>query len=605
MASHHISLAKAAFGASLFRADVTKVTREDLTKFHEVFDATLACCSRHNVQKCKEWLLDNVIVSSARTAAFGKFLATVSRHLVSPASDYANHSLQRRRLHILYLLNDLLHHAQYHSSEAHHQANLTQSLRPYLLELFQLTAKEAKPRTIRRVHDIVTIWKEAGYFEDHVLLRLLDPMDAESQESTHEVQEQNKGSSPIKESPYILPATHGDPSSPFWDLPAGNLMPHIVPNSLQPIRSEQIRALQLSAGPADDSLVHALKDFLEEIKSMDNAIASLEDKGVSVDVDEMGQISYRNETGDQVGDTYYGWSRSFCEKMRKRDMSEDDDSLRSRSRDSRRSRSNVAYKRRRYSDSSDDRSMRSYSRSRSRRRNDNDRQRQSPSGSREYSPVPALPETGHTSDSERCRLHIGNLPYAATESDLKLFFADYDVESVFLPTNPRTNRPAGYGFVNLKTPAQAEKASQSLSGREILDRKVSVQIAHTNDHASTNNDGLPCSHNGNLHTFGQPQRSELRPPINSATAFAALPPDQAFAAPPLLQPGNFPVPPPNWQGTWPPPPPPPPYLAGGAPFNNIPFPPPPPPAFPPQSGTWSSYPRPPQSSHRNDRAGPP
>lgn len=50
MASHHISLAKAAFGASLFRADVTKVTREDLTKFHDVFDATLACCSRQNIQ---------------------------------------------------------------------------------------------------------------------------------------------------------------------------------------------------------------------------------------------------------------------------------------------------------------------------------------------------------------------------------------------------------------------------------------------------------------------------------------------------------------------------------------------------------------------------
>lgn len=365
-------------------------------------------------------------MSSARTAAFGKFLATISKHLLSPANDNAGDNLQRRRLHILYLLNDLLHHAKFHASEAHYQVNLTQSLQPYLLELFQQAAKDAKPKVTRRLHDVVTIWKESGYFENHVLLRVLDPEDREAQE-TYEVREQTKGGSHSKELPFILPSTHGDSLSPFWDLPAGNLMPHIVPNSVQPIRSEQIRALQLSSGPADDSLVNALKDFLGEIKSMDNAITELEDKGVKAEIDEMGQISYRNETGDLVGDTYYGWSRSFCEKMRKRDLSEDGSSRRSRSRDSRRSRSRVAYKRRRYSDDSDDRSMRSHSRSQSRRRNDYDRRHQSRSRSREYSPAPALQEIGHPSDSEGCRLHVGNLPYAATESDLKLFFTHYDV----------------------------------------------------------------------------------------------------------------------------------------------------------------------------------
>jgi RNA recognition motif-containing protein len=43
--------------------------------------------------------------------------------------------------------------------------------------------------------------------------------------------------------------------------------------------------------------------------------------------------------------------------------------------------------------------------------------------------------------------------------------------------NPRTNRPVGYAFVDLETAAEAEKAISDLSGKEILERKVSVQLA--------------------------------------------------------------------------------------------------------------------------------
>lgn len=43
--------------------------------------------------------------------------------------------------------------------------------------------------------------------------------------------------------------------------------------------------------------------------------------------------------------------------------------------------------------------------------------------------------------------------------------------------NPRTNRPVGYAFVDLATAAEASKAIEGLSGKEILQRKVSVQLA--------------------------------------------------------------------------------------------------------------------------------
>jgi RNA recognition motif-containing protein len=50
-------------------------------------------------------------------------------------------------------------------------------------------------------------------------------------------------------------------------------------------------------------------------------------------------------------------------------------------------------------------------------------------------------------------------------------------ESTSIPVNPRTNRPVGYAFVDLKSSDDANKAIENLSGQDILERKVSVQLA--------------------------------------------------------------------------------------------------------------------------------
>lgn len=79
--------------------------------------------------------------------------------------------------------------------------------------------------------------------------------------------------------------------------------------------------------------------------------------------------------------------------------------------------------------------------------------------------------------AEGRRLYIGNLAYATTEGELNEFFKDYLVESTSIPTNPRTTRPVGYAFVDLSTSTEAQRAMSELSGKEILSRKVSVQLA--------------------------------------------------------------------------------------------------------------------------------
>ncbi|KAL7962922.1 hypothetical protein V8C34DRAFT_268709 [Trichoderma compactum] len=101
----------------------------------------------------------------------------------------------------------------------------------------------------------------------------------------------------------------------------------------------------------------------------------------------------------------------------------------------------------------------------------------------------AANEAASASAAEGRRLYIGNLAYATTEGELKDFFKSYLVESVSIPKNPRTDRPVGYAFVDLSTPNEADRAIAELSGKEILERKVSVQLARKPEPAGEKPEG--------------------------------------------------------------------------------------------------------------------
>ncbi|KAI5795880.1 hypothetical protein FPQ18DRAFT_256703 [Pyronema domesticum] len=81
------------------------------------------------------------------------------------------------------------------------------------------------------------------------------------------------------------------------------------------------------------------------------------------------------------------------------------------------------------------------------------------------------------SAAEGRRLYIGNLAYSTTDEQLKEFFSGFSIESTSIPTNPRTGRAVGYAFVDLTTKEDADRAIAELSGKEVQERKVSVQLA--------------------------------------------------------------------------------------------------------------------------------
>lgn len=62
--------------------------------------------------------------------------------------------------------------------------------------------------------------------------------------------------------------------------------------------------------------------------------------------------------------------------------------------------------------------------------------------------------------------------------------------------NPRTNRPVGYAFVDLATATEAQAAIDQLSGKEILERKVSVQVARKPEPAEAKAEGAASGGEG-------------------------------------------------------------------------------------------------------------
>ncbi len=76
------------------------------------------------------------------------------------------------------------------------------------------------------------------------------------------------------------------------------------------------------------------------------------------------------------------------------------------------------------------------------------------------------------------KLYVGNLPYATTEDDLRSLFAQAGaVKSVALIKDRATGRSKGFAFVEMETPAEAQKAIGLFHGSQLQERALTVNLA--------------------------------------------------------------------------------------------------------------------------------
>lgn len=76
------------------------------------------------------------------------------------------------------------------------------------------------------------------------------------------------------------------------------------------------------------------------------------------------------------------------------------------------------------------------------------------------------------------KLYVGNLPYSANEDSLTEWFSQFGtVESARLITDRENGRSKGFGFVEMSTEEEAEKAISEMNGKEVEGRALTVNEA--------------------------------------------------------------------------------------------------------------------------------
>lgn len=77
------------------------------------------------------------------------------------------------------------------------------------------------------------------------------------------------------------------------------------------------------------------------------------------------------------------------------------------------------------------------------------------------------------------KLYVGNLPFTAEEAQLEALFASdgRQVASVRIMSDRETGRSRGFGFVEMASPEDAQKAIEALNGHDFMGRALTVNEA--------------------------------------------------------------------------------------------------------------------------------
>ncbi len=76
------------------------------------------------------------------------------------------------------------------------------------------------------------------------------------------------------------------------------------------------------------------------------------------------------------------------------------------------------------------------------------------------------------------KLYVGNLPFSATEDEIRSMFEDFGgAVDLHIPLDRETGRPRGFAFVTLSSKEQGEAAIGSLDGQDMGGRALRISEA--------------------------------------------------------------------------------------------------------------------------------
>ncbi|MEW6571970.1 MAG: RNA-binding protein, partial [Nitrospirota bacterium] len=76
------------------------------------------------------------------------------------------------------------------------------------------------------------------------------------------------------------------------------------------------------------------------------------------------------------------------------------------------------------------------------------------------------------------KIYVGNIPYDATEEDLRELFSEYgEIESLKIIPDQFTGRSKGFGFIEMVNEEDANKAMAALHGKDFKGKTLTVAEA--------------------------------------------------------------------------------------------------------------------------------
>ncbi|HZQ10373.1 MAG TPA: RNA-binding protein [Anaerolineae bacterium] len=86
------------------------------------------------------------------------------------------------------------------------------------------------------------------------------------------------------------------------------------------------------------------------------------------------------------------------------------------------------------------------------------------------------------------KLYVGNLSFNTTENDLREIFGQAgQIKEIALITDRFTHQPKGFGFVEMTTQADAEKAIRMFNDQELDGRRLIVNLARPREERGSSN----------------------------------------------------------------------------------------------------------------------
>ena len=75
-------------------------------------------------------------------------------------------------------------------------------------------------------------------------------------------------------------------------------------------------------------------------------------------------------------------------------------------------------------------------------------------------------------------IYVGNLPYSASEAELREAFGAFgEVSSIAVITDRETGQSRGFGFVEMPDSNEANAAIEALNGQDLMGRRLVVNEA--------------------------------------------------------------------------------------------------------------------------------